>query len=253
MPAPRSAAARSTSAAAAASMTATPTDLYTVSCSASVRPGRVPLSTSPSSVSRSGVETAKVVRSRRERREHRLARLDEDCRVGDERLLELGARGIDSDGGDVRARRQPLAADDRLRRVRRRAHDVGAADGLLERVGRAPADFRGKRLGLRAIAAGDADLLELAHSRDRPHVRARLHAGAADREHLRVVAREHARRERGARRGSRRRDVCPVHERRERAALRVEHGDRSLVRRQLRAGVPFEQRHELRLEEVRRR
>src|SRR5205823_14883123 len=48
-PAPASRAAASTSTAAAASWTATPTDLYSVICSSEVRPGFVPLTSSPSS------------------------------------------------------------------------------------------------------------------------------------------------------------------------------------------------------------
>ena len=81
----------------------------------------------------------------------------------------------------MRPGREPLQPDDRLRGVRRRSDDVGAADGVLERGGGRRAELGGELLRLRRVAARDPDLAPVAHARECVCVRARLRAGAEDR------------------------------------------------------------------------
>ena len=114
----------------------------------------------------------------------------------------------------MRAGAQPLEADDRLGRGRRRVDDVGAANRLLE-----------------LAAARDSHLREVAGAREHLLRRARLHAGAEDREDARVGPREKTRGERRSRGGAHRGDVRPVHQRDGRSRRRIEERDRGLVRR----------------------
>ena len=104
--------------------------------------------------------------------------------------------------------------------------DVGAAHGVLV-----------------LAAAGDAHLGEVAHAREHLLRRARLNAGAENREHARVGPRQKLRRERRRRSGAHRGDVRPVHERRRRPGGGIDERDESLVRRPV--AVPLEERHEL--------
>ena len=113
-------------------------------------------------------EHRQVVRSHRERLE-RCARVDDDERIEDRLLVELPPRAL-PDRRDVRAGRKPFAAHDRLRRAGRRAHDVRTRDRFLERIERTRAELGGDLVGLRAVASGDANLLERARVRKRPGV-----------------------------------------------------------------------------------
>ena len=91
------------------------------------------------------------------------------------------------------ARREPFPPDDRLRGVRGRGDDVGAADGVLEGGGGGRAHLGGQLLRLGVVAACDPHLgSSRAPARTRG-MRARLGAGAEDREHLRVVSRASSR------------------------------------------------------------
>ena len=224
-----------------------------VICSAFVRPGRFPASTSPSSVSRSGVDPAEVVRARRERREHRLARLDEDgARRRRAPRSSSAPVGIDADRRDVRARRQPLAAarparasaSSRTRR-RRRARPPRTSRRRCRRPpprAPRPSRDRGRRCGSpRSARTRDTARACVRACTPVPHIastrassRASSRADSAEPAAVRVAVM-----------------YVPSISAVMRAALRIEDGDRRLVRRQLGAGVPLEQRHELRLEHVR--
>ena len=83
-----------------------------------------------------------------------------------------------------------------------------------------------RRLG---PAARDPDLRPVALAQQRAHVRLALDAGADDREHVGVRAREQPRGEARAGRGARRRDRVAVHQRDRRAGGGVEDDDRRLV------------------------
>ena len=103
-----------------------------------------------------------------------LRELDHDERVDDGGVVELAAGRVVADRGHVRARRQPLAPDDGLQRVGRRADDVGAADRVLV-GGRRPRRQALRRAAPRraarpcaAVATRDAHLAEPAHRAARP-------------------------------------------------------------------------------------
>ena len=192
-----------------------------------------------------GIDTDELGRSRRRRCKRGLARLDDEKRVRDGLFVHLASRWIETDRVHVDARRQPLASHHRLGRVSGRGNYVGASDRFLVRAncpGLRP-DLLRERLGSRPIASCDPDLGEPAHARKRAGVRTRLHAGADERQHLCVVAREQAGGERRARSGTHRCDVPPIHQCQWRAVLGVEDRDHRLVRVQV--DVLREQRDEL--------
>jgi hypothetical protein len=88
------------------------------------------------------------------------ARLDEHGRVGEVRRLELWARG-EPDGVHVHAGPQPVPSDDRLRRMRAAADDVGGFDGLSISRDGPGADVRCERVHLFGCSSGgDPAVLE---------------------------------------------------------------------------------------------
>ena len=105
-----------------------------------------------------------------------------------------------------------LAPHDRLERMGGRADDVRAVASLLPGRRRAnrqvelARQFLREYLGLPAVAACNAQFPEGSDARHRPGVRARLDAGAEDREHRRILAGEKPRGESGAGPGADRRD-----------------------------------------------
>ena len=132
----------------------------------------------------------------------------------------------------MRARRDPGRLDHGLRGVRGQRHHVRAADrglgivdGVCTRV------QRGEPVGVLGVEGADADLVEVAHEREGLEVMLALHAGADDRERLRVLAREQVGGDRGRRARADRGDVGPVHERAAGAAVRVVEADRRQVAR----------------------
>ena len=124
---------------------------------------------------------------------HRLARVGEQRRGLHGLRVEL-ARGRDrrADGVDVRSRGEPGAVDDRLARGGGRHDDVGVAHGLLGARGGLDRERRlrlgDERLHRLGGAAPHACALEPAERGHRLEVRARLDAGAEDRELRRVRA-----------------------------------------------------------------
>ena len=103
-----------------------------------------------------------------------------DERVGDRRVVDLPAGGVEADGCDVRARRQPRAPDDRFDGVRGRADDVRAVDRRAVGRGspyvgvRGPPEFARQGCRLGRVAARDADLAELPYLAHRVGVGSRL-------------------------------------------------------------------------------
>ena len=215
VPTPSSRALRTISSAAARSSTARPSDLKTVSSSASARPGCEPVSTSPSSARMcSSPEAGEQQVARLVQR--RLAPVDEEA-ARDHRLgVELAdGRHARSDGVHVRARREPLAPEDRLVRARARAHDVRALE---------------HRLGCAAVPAAPRPDLDVAeHGAHRLGVGARLHAGAEDRDRARVRPCERPRGDSGDRGRADLGDRRSVQDRLQLAGLAVVEEDRALV------------------------
>ena len=205
-------------------------------CSPELRPAARPgddLAELDDAVTAARIELGRAGRKRRERR---VALLDDDD-VGslDDRRVELEASAhARADRAHVRARAEPFEADDRLLRGSRGVDDVGAANRILE-----------------LAATGDPHLGEVARAGEHLLRRARLDAGAEDREDARIRSRQQPRRERGRRGGAHRGDVRPVHERDGRARRWVEERDGRLVRRPV--AILGEERDELAAESGGRR
>src|SRR6266511_1604078 len=180
-----------------------------------------------------------VVAAGRERRQRRVAGLHDDERVGDGGGVDLAPGLVEADGGDVYARRQPFAPDDRLGRMRGRARDVRTVERLA--VGRDRVYLgirRGRQLRrqcgrARRVTARDTDFLYRPYAEHRAHVRAGLYAGAKDREHGRAGT------------GADRRDRRTIQQSGGPAGLRIEHRDDSLMRGQRRTRVARKERDEL--------
>ncbi len=150
----------------------------------------------------------------------------------------------------MRSGPQPLAAQDRLVRVGDRADHVGGAHRIFDRRRPRSGNLRGQPLRLRLVAARDEDLLELPRPRQVARVRERLHAGAHDGEHLRVVARQEPRRQRRGRGRPLRGDGSAVEQQEERSVARIEERDDGLVRGPV--AVLGKDRHQLGRERVER-
>ena len=141
--------------------------------------------------------------------QHRLAPVDEEPRAHDRGRVQLAPRGhAGADRVDVRAVRDPGAEDHRLGRRRDRADDVGSFHGLAHRRRRLDGNAVPERGFVREATRAREVAAAHPHAPDRPHqehrleVRARLHAGADDREQGGVLARERARRDRRRGRGT---------------------------------------------------
>jgi hypothetical protein len=116
---------------------------------------------------------------------------DEPVGARHERRLDfLLVRLVRPDRGDVRPRRDPRGAQDRLAARGGRDHDVGAAHRLFHAVRRAHGDALHRFLGLhpgserlRAVlmATPDADLREIPDQGEAAHLVARLRPGAENR------------------------------------------------------------------------
>ena len=167
------------SSAAARSSTAIPSERNTVSAPSPLRPGRSPISTSPSSATTwSGPDHALP-----ERQPVLAASFSTDSRESTKSSAAASVatssscarRDARADRVDVRAAREPRALDHGRRRARREHDDVGA----LERLARAardgerrPAAKRSRDCSARRSRVGrgrgeDRDALELAHQQQR--------------------------------------------------------------------------------------
>ena len=179
-------------------------------------------------------------------RERRLAPVDEEARPRDGRAVSSSRADGDAraDRVDVRAGREPLAADDRLARRGRRADEVGA-----RRPPRGPRRTASIAIPCRsrlALGEGPRPLevwlatrtrRSVPHAQHRLEVRARLDARADEREVPGVLrARRRVARPRDRGRADRR-DRGRVDDREQAPALGLEEEDGALVRVELRAFV----------------
>ena len=224
VPTPCSRALRTISSAAARSSTARPSDLKTVS-SSRVRAARMgadqhlaELGTDVLLAEPGEQQVARLVQGR-------LAPVDEEAGRGHRLGVELAdRRQAGADGVHMGARGQPVPPQDRLARARAGADHVRAAEHLLRRAA--------------VAAAPRADLGVAENGTHRLGVRARLDAGAEDRDDPRVWTRERACRHR--RNGSRADlgDRRGVQDRAELPGLAVVEQHRPLVRIEPARGIP---------------
>jgi len=118
--------------------------------------------------------------------------------------------------------------------------DHGACEGKRDCVEVCPYDV----FEVRQI--DDSDFAKLSHVRDSFEVAARLDAGAENREHGGIFARQFVYGHRGDGCCARFGDVSPIDDGFECAGLGIEHDDGGEVRRQTSGGVRFVERHQFR-------